>query len=154
MSVASTIVPEEEDLLTVACGLDAFFARKTGGNSMGADSKTALEPQELLTAAGALDAFARVMVAVASGLDETDDEWDEISHWEESYAEAVERFKRGAPKVLATVGIRVVKEVLTVLGPASIRARWEADGVHASGIKSLEAGDEFTVVRAPRRFPR
>jgi len=66
----------------------------------------------------ALEAFARAMVAAASGLDETDEEWDETMEgmWNESYAEAVARFKERAPAVLESLNITVVNEVVEVEG--------------------------------------
>jgi len=50
----------------------------------------------------AMDALARAMVAVASGLDEVGEDWDETMQgmWEESYAQAVARFRRRIPAIL------------------------------------------------------
>ena len=70
------------------------------------------------------EAFARAMVAAASGLDETDEEWDETMQgmWGETYAEAVARFKERAPAVLTAVlgKTRVAKEVVAYVAKAKL----------------------------------
>lgn len=50
-----------------------------------------------------LHAFGVAMVAVASGIDETGEEWNEMMEWGETYDEAVERFKKRAPDILAAL---------------------------------------------------
>ena len=59
-----------------------------------------------------LEAFARAMAAAASGLDEIGEEWDEMMEgmWNETYDEAVARFRKRAPAVLEAAGIVCVDE--------------------------------------------
>lgn len=85
----------------------------------------------------AWEAFARALVAAASGLDETGEEWNEAMEgmWEESYDEAVARFKERAPAVLQSIlpGARRAKEVYVVTDD------WEFDA-------GVEVGDTYAVL--------
>ena len=142
-------VREWMDGLNVADGipLAGYFPDAFLGALIGAQGRVVYTAEDVERAAVAA-------VAAASGLDETGAEWDELMEgmWNESYDEAVERFKKVARAAITAAGGVVADESTKIVSNRVVveltRVISSDDSDDATTCTELHRGDKLYIVRA------